>query len=99
MKTKTITQIGIVIGGEVVINHWGGGKGIVCMDTTFIQNIKITKDNILRCINDAQFGCESIESAIVNIYTRFDNGSTEFDRTIEINDLKKYKHLVCRGIK
>jgi hypothetical protein len=79
-KTKTITQVGIVVSGETLIHMWGGGKGEITMRKTFIPNDKITKDNILRCVNDGGFGCESIERAFVIISIKYDNGSDEFDR-------------------
>jgi len=85
MKTKTINQIGIVIGGESVISLWGGGEGTIKMDETFIPNDKISKQNILRCVNDGGFGCESIDSSDIDIYIKFDNGCREYDRTIYVN--------------
>jgi len=80
MKTKTITQVGIVVSGEASLNLWGGGRGEITMDKIFIPNDKITKDNILRCVNDGGFGCESIKKAFVIISIKYDNGCTEFDR-------------------
>jgi hypothetical protein len=81
MRTKTITQTGIVVKGTATLNLWGGGQGTIDMSPVFIPYGKITKNNILRAVNDAGFGCESIENAEIDIYIKYDNRSTEFDRT------------------
>ncbi len=94
MKQKTIKQIGIVVKGEAVIVLWGGGKGTVKMDRTFIPNGKITHTNIMRCVNDGGFGCESIESASIEIQIKYDNGSTEFERDIELDHPIQRKHFL-----
>jgi hypothetical protein len=79
-KTKTITQVGITISGTAMLHLWGGGTGEIDMKKTFIPNAKITKDNILRCVNDNGFGCEGIKRAFIEISIKYDNGSEEFDR-------------------
>ena len=81
-KQKIITQTGIVISGEVQINLWDGGQGAIPMDSTFLPNDKITSKNILRCINDGGFGCESIESGDIVIEIMYDNYSREYNRAI-----------------
>ena len=83
MKTKTIKQIGIIVNGTATLNLWGGGTGIIEMESYFLPNDKITKDNILHCVNDNGFGCESISHAEIDISIKYDNGSVEYDRTIE----------------
>jgi hypothetical protein len=82
MKTKTITQTGIVIKGTAMLNLWGGGSGSIKMESYYLPLEHITKDNILRCVNDGSFGCESIEDAEIDIFIKYDNGSVELDRTI-----------------
>jgi len=59
MKKKTITleQTGIVIQGIALLNLWGGGQGEIIMDEKRIPLNKVSKENILRCVNDARFGC------------------------------------------
>jgi hypothetical protein len=93
-KTKTITQVGIVVSGETLINMWGGGTGEITMRKTFIPNDKITKDNILRCVNDGGFGCESIKRAFVEIYIKYDNGSMEFEREFLVDHPLHTKHFL-----
>lgn len=85
MKSKTITQTGIIVSGEALINVWGGGKGTIQMESYFLPLDKITPKNILRCVNDGGFGCESIESAEIDIYIIYDNGSKEIDRTLWVD--------------
>lgn len=98
MRTKKLKQTGIVIQGIAVLNLWGGGQGEIIMDEKFIPNDKISKENILRCVNDAQFGCESIESAVVHIYIDYDHGfAKEYERTIKVNN-PRYQQFYCRGI-
>lgn len=82
MKTKTLKQTGISISGEAYLNMWGGGQGTITMDTIFLPNDKISPKNILRCVNDAGFGCESIFMAEIDIYIQYEEGHREFDRTI-----------------
>lgn len=98
MKRKTITKTGIQIKGTAIINLWGGGKYRITMNESYIPNVNISKENILRCINDGQFGCESIESADVCIYDVYDHGfAEEFNRIIPVNN-PIYQQFYCRGI-
>lgn len=85
MRTKTITQTGIIVSGIATISLWGGGSGEVTMDPYFLPNEHISKDNILRCVNDGRFGCESIDSAEIDIYIKYDNGSEEIERTFFVD--------------
>ena len=97
-KELKLRQTGITLQGVVLINLWGGGQGEIIMDERYIPNDKISKENILRSINDAQFGCESIESADVDIYENYENGMTlVFNRTIHVEN-KMYQKFYCRGI-
>lgn len=104
-KTKTITQVDIIVSGEALINMWGGRQSEITMDKTFIPNDKISKDNILRCVNDGGFGCESIQRAFVEISIRYDNMSTEFDREFIVDHplhtklFLGWKELKEQGIK
>ncbi len=86
MKTKQINQIGIVIGGIATLEMWGGGTGEIEMKQYFLPLDKITPKNILRCVNDNGFGCQSIPTADIDIYIKYDNGSKEYDRTIYVDN-------------
>jgi hypothetical protein len=99
MKEKKIKQTGITIQEIALLNLWGGGQGEIMMDEKYIPNDKISKENILRCINDGQFGCKSIEWADVDIYINYENGfALEYNRTIRVEN-KNYQQFYCRGIK
>ena len=82
MKTKQITQVGYVINGTAILNLWGGGQGSIEMESYFLPLDKFTPKNLLRCVNDNGFGCESIESAEIDISIKYDNGCTEYETTI-----------------
>jgi len=81
-KKMEINQTGFIIAGNAVLNLWGGGKGSILMNQKFLPYEKCTPKNILRCVNDGGFGCESIESAEIEIDIMYDNGSVEYERTI-----------------
>ena len=72
MKTVSLKQTGILIKGESLLNLWGGGQCSIEMESYFLPIGKATKDNILRCVNDNGFGCESIECANIDIYDVFE---------------------------
>jgi hypothetical protein len=82
MKTKLIKQTGILISGISQVTLWDGSHGEIDMHTEFLPLGQITKERLLNCVNDGRFGVQSIDSADIEIYTKYDNGSTEFDRTI-----------------
>jgi len=84
MKTKTITQTGYLITGVARISLWGNSEGEVEMDKTFIPYSELTKRKLLNAINDGQFGCESIILAEVEVFIVYNNGSKEYDRTIQV---------------
>ena len=67
------------------------------MTAQFLTLKKATKDNILRCINDGGFGCESVEEADIDIYAVYDNGYKVYDRTIHI-DSPIHTKLFMKGI-
>lgn len=84
MKTKTITQIGFVISGTAYLTLWGGELGTIEMSHKFLPYDLCTPKNILRCVNDAGFGVQSIDSADIDISIKYDNGSIEYDRMIDV---------------
>ena len=82
MKTKIITQTGIVVGGQALLRLWDDSTGTIEMEEYFLPYDKISKDNILRCVNDNCFGCRLIKEAAIDIYIKYNNGSLEYDRTV-----------------
>ena len=93
-KTVTLKHLGFRCTGTAVINLWGGGQGTIDMDW-WDCNTDDRKE-IVKGINDGQFGCESIESAIVHISDHYENGYTEYKEMIDFSakELKEVK----RGI-
>jgi len=83
IRAKTIKQIGFIIGGTAFVNFWGGGSGSVEMDTNFLPNELMSKNNMLRCVNDGGFGVESIYGAEIYVSVKYDNGSTEMAHFFE----------------
>lgn len=93
MRTKTITQVGIQISGIVSLNLWNNeGEVTIKMEKRFLPNKNISKDNILRCVNDNSFGCKSIVSSAINISIVYNNGCKEFIKTI-FTDCKHHTKL------
>ena len=82
MKSITLNLIGVSISGTVTLNLWGGGQGEIEMYRSFLATDKATKDNILRCVNDGGFGCESIASANIEISYCYTGGMLEYNRTV-----------------
>ncbi len=83
LRTKEIKQIGFIINGTAFVNFWGGGSGSVGMNTNFLPNELMSKDNMLRCVNDGGFGVESIYGAEINVSIKYDNGSIEMAHFFE----------------
>jgi len=94
----TLEQIGYMVDGEAMINLWGGGSGTIEMDKSRIPLRRMSKDNLLRCVNDGQFGCESFQWADVSIYDLFEGGYKEYNRTIHIEARPARQKLFCLGI-
>lgn len=68
-KQITLDLTGYEMHGTSVINHWGGGQGTMHMDIVrFPPNKKPTRAMLAKEVNDGQFGCESIESAVAILY-------------------------------
>jgi len=99
MPRKVILkQVGYLIEGEAMVNLWGGGSGTIPMDRSRIPLGKMCKDNLLRCVNDGQFGCESFQWADVMIYDLFEDGYKKYNRTIHVKARPARQGLFCSGI-
>ena len=87
MKAKTVTlkQTGYSISGESVLNLWGGGQGTIDISAGIIPLDKLSKENLLKCVNDGRFGCESIDCARVIIEDLYEDGYTQYNCEIEIS--------------
>lgn len=90
MKKITLKQVGYKFRGEATLNLWGGGLGVIQMDSWKGSNLD---EDLIKGINDGQFGCESIDSAEVDIYEIYEQGFEKYveTRSITGEDLKKGK--------
>jgi hypothetical protein len=82
-KSVTLKHIGYYCDGTAFLNLWGGGQGNIQMNAWSTQ--KGDRKSIVKGINDGQFGCESIESAKVDVYDLYENGYKVYDNTIEFS--------------
>lgn len=94
MKKVVLNQIGICIGGIARLNLWGGDTGTIPMEKMFLPLDKATKTNILRCVNDNGFGCESITYADIDIYDAYESGFKSYNRTISTDCRHHTKHFL-----
>ena len=93
-ESITLKHIGYRCKGFATINLHGAGQGNIQMDDWDTE--KGDRDSILKGVNDGQFGCESIEKAIVNVFNLYEHNVTIFSSTVEFSaeELKNAK----RGI-
>jgi len=88
--------VGYEICGVAKITTWYGHKGEIEMNCQqLIGKDRITKDDIIPCINDAGFGAQSIDGAHVSIYALYGdmrkepslvNHARKFVSSIEIKE-------------
>ena len=74
----TLNHIGFRFTGTATINHWGGGQSEIDMKawTTYGE---LDEQKMLEGINDAGFGCESIDHAEITCYALYDHGHVVYD--------------------
>jgi hypothetical protein len=91
-KQISLDHRGYELRGTALLNLWGGGQGEIEMNHVFIPDHDLSHTNIKRSINDSGFGCESVESATIDIYDVYGYGPTphykKYNRTIEVNSLQ-----------
>lgn len=87
MKTLTLKRTGYTVKGISDLTHWGGGNACIVMDKFTVNKIdnKTLKENI----NDGQFGVQSINGAICDIYENFE-GTLKFLKTVKIGKISKH---------
>ncbi len=85
-KNITLNHVGYRCKGIAVLNLWGGGQGDMAMDEWDTK--KGDRESIAKGVNDGRFGCESIESAKVEVFDLYENGYTEYDNTIEFSKIE-----------
>jgi len=97
-RKVTLKQVGYLVEGIAIINMWGGGRGFVDMDKRKLPLGKMCKSNLLSCINDGRFGCESFEGADIMVSDLYENGYSEFNRTFYVKARPARQKLFCAGI-
>lgn len=97
-KQLVLNHTGYRISGESLLGLWGSGQGTINMDTTFIPDGELTKESVLRAVNDGRFGCESILSADVDVYDCYDDSYCVFNRALHIENKHNRDRFFCRGI-
>lgn len=99
-KTITLEHIGYTVGGQAELSLWGGGSGWIEMDKRFIPAEKLTKTNLLGCINDGQFGCQAITSVTMEIYDTYENSTHIYAKMIHLDeeDCLRYHKYFYKGI-
>ena len=94
MNSKTLFFSGYYITGLSDLSLWGGGNACIEMKPFRVKHIKEIPDNL----NDSDFGVESINGAIVDIYREYGNSHREYARTItvgKISDNTANTYLSC----
>ena len=76
IKKMTVELIGYDIGGTASLQLWGGGRGTITITERLLPVKHFSKDNALRCVNDAGYGCEQILGADIWIQEKYDDGGT-----------------------
>ena len=99
MKTIKLKQIGYRIHGITILTDWYGQRGYIEMKSFDLD--KLTEKGIREGINDAEFGCQSIDGADITICELYEENVEKFleNRTININITKKEFDKVFREAK
>jgi len=84
MEKVELKHVGYKVEGKAKISLWGGGQGSVNMTKEYIHG-QITKDALLKCINDGGFGCVCIESAELVISDLYEKNFAVFNRNIAVD--------------
>lgn len=83
MRTLTLNQLGYLVEGTTTLNLWGGGQGEIVMKSVEIK--ELNTEEVIKAINDNGFGCESYDSACVDIYRLYENGVTRHYISVDFN--------------
>jgi len=99
MRVAKLHQIGWYFEGEAEITLWGGTEGTIDMKPWQIED-EFDEAEMMKGINDGQFGCQSIDGAVVNVYRLYENGYKEYEDDFEYdsNQLQKFQDQLKKGI-
>ena len=93
--TVTISRVGVRVEGTAKLHMWGGGIGYTRMDDFDLMapdiSLDISDDDLRKKIkdnlNDAGFGCESIDGAIVDVYDLYESGFAIYTGELIVGDI------------
>jgi len=93
-KTVELKHVGFYCQGNANLNLWDGSNGTISMFPW--ESVSDKREDVVQGVNDRQFGCESISSAVVEVYNLYEKGHREYKETIKFSakELKEAK----RGI-
>ncbi len=89
-KTVELTLTHFIVSGLARVSLWGGGQGDIEMNETKLEPELLSKDNILRCVNDGGFGVESIDSADITVQACY--GPRHRETVLELQDVHNPIH-------
>ena len=99
MRVAKLHQIGWYFEGEAVITLWGGDEGVVNMTPWELLG-QFNEKEMIKGINDGQFGCESIDGAIIQVHrlypTRYKVYEEDFEYDAE--QLKEFQDKLKKGV-
>lgn len=98
MKGDSFKKIGYKITGAALI-RMEEETGWVLMDEYLIPSESMSKEMLLRCVNDAGMGCKEIVGATIDIFDLYKSGRTEFNRKIIIKGTPERRKFFRRGKK
>ena len=85
-KTITLKFTDYEVKGVSDLTVWGGENACIEMKPFHVKSI--TKDNLLKNINDNGFGVESINGAICMIYKNFE-GTLRYFKTVYVGSISE----------
>ena len=93
-KTKTLKQDGFAFTGTADLNLWGGGNACIEMESWEAPNEKVKLEDL----NDAGFGVESINGAIVEVWEVYrDKNNHTIREWIETQEIGEISDDTYRG--
>ena len=87
MKTIILKKVGYIVKGVADITDWYGHNW--CIEMYPFRAKETSKRTLLRNLNDAGFGVQSINGAICMVYEDF-QGTLKYTKTIEVGTVSNH---------
>lgn len=87
LKQLTLNFSGFHIQGTADVTLWGGGKACIQMSPFKVKSLET--EEILKGINDAGFGVESINGAACDVFENFE-GHLVFQKTLVVGKVSEH---------